>query len=90
VGRRNAATYADVCKHANELTESRGLGALLLLLIERYRATRICEIPEDQYDEFIRRCIWLKTDLPSPLSGDYRRPLEQSPEGTYKSGLKTH
>jgi len=89
MGRRNVATYADVCKHANELTESRGLGALLLLLIERYRATRICDIPEDQYDEFIRRCIWLKTDVPSPLSRDSRRPLTQSPEGNDKSNLMT-
>ena len=84
--RCNSATYEDVCKHAGELTASRGLATLLLLLIERYHATRICEIPEDRYDEFIRRCIWLKTDLPSPLSGDYRRPLTQSPEGNEKSG----
>lgn len=90
MGRRNVATYKDVCKHANELTESRGLGTLLLLLMERYHATRICEIPEDYYDEFVRRCIWLKTDLSNPLSEDYRRPLNQFPEGTYKSGLKTH
>ena len=61
--RQSSATYEDVCKHASELTQSRGLATLLLLLVERYHATRICEIPQDQYDEFIRRCIWLKNDL---------------------------
>jgi hypothetical protein len=90
MGRRNYTTYEDVCKHANELTASRGLAILLLLIIERYHATRICDIPEDRYDEFIRRCIWLKNDLPSMLSGEHRRTLTQSPEGTYKSGLMTH
>lgn len=83
MGRLNSATYEDVCKHANELTKSSGLAALLHLLIESYHATRLCEIPEDQYDEFIRRCIWLKTDLPSPLSSDYRPPLTHSPEDNY-------
>ena len=86
--RRNYTTYEDVCKHANELTASRGLAILLLLIIERYHATRISDIPEDRYDEFIRRCIWLKNDLPSMLSGEHRRTLTQSPEGTYKSGCR--
>ena len=83
MGRRQQFTFEDVCKHANEVTKSRGLGTLLLLLIERYRATRISEIPPDRYDEFIRRCIWLITDMPSLPSGDYRRTLKHSPEGNY-------
>jgi len=89
MGRRYSTTYEDVCKHASELTESRGLATLLLLIVERYHATRICEIPPDQYDEFIRRCIWLKNDLPSTLSGEHRRPLTQSPEGIYESDSTT-
>ena len=89
MGRRNSTTYEDVCKHANELTASRGLATLLLLIIERYHATRICDIPEDQYDEFIRRCIWLKNDLPSTLSGEHRRPPTPSPEGIYAFGSMT-
>ena len=54
-------TLDDVCKHANELTQSEGLGTLLHLLLEGYRATRISEIPENRYDEFVLRCNWLKT-----------------------------
>ena len=90
MGRMYSTTYEDVCKHASELTESRGLAVLLLLIVERYHATRICEIPPDQYDEFIRRCIWLKNDLPSSLSGGHRHPPTISPEGIFEVGSMTH
>ena len=90
MGRMYSTTYEDVCKHASELTESRGLAILLVLLVERYHATRICEIPPDQYDEFIRRCIWLKNDLPSSLSGEHRRATTPAPEGLYAFGSMTH
>ena len=71
MGGHKSATYDDVCKHANALTESRGLSTLLLLLVERYHTIRLSEIPEDRYDEFIRRVSLAKNDSPSTLSGKH-------------------
>ena len=51
-------TFEDVRKCAGKLTGVRGLPAVWHLL-EDYNATRICEVPEKQYADFVDRCEWL-------------------------------
>jgi hypothetical protein len=45
----------DVRACAGKLTGVQGLGAVLQLL-EQYSATRICEVPETHYSDFVERC----------------------------------
>ena len=54
-------TLDDVCKCAGELTGVQGLAAVLNLL-KSYNATRICEVPEKQYADFVDRCAWLMSN----------------------------
>jgi hypothetical protein len=59
----NNRTLDDVRKCAGKLTRVHGLAAVLHLL-KRYNATRICEVPEKHYANFVGRCEWQlsKTD----------------------------
>lgn len=57
----HARTLNDVRKSAGELTSMRGLAALLNVL-DTYKATRICEVPEQHYTDFIERCNSIKSE----------------------------
>lgn len=51
----------DVRKCAGKLTGIRGLPAVLLLL-QRYNATRISEVPEREYSDFVDHCEFMITN----------------------------
>ena len=54
-------TLDDVRKCAGELTGVRGLGAVLHLL-KSYNATRINEVPEQHFADFVYQCEYLKSN----------------------------
>jgi hypothetical protein len=53
--RQHPKNLDDVRTCASKLTGVRGLPAVLHLL-QRYNATRICEVPEKDYSEFVDHC----------------------------------
>ena len=50
----------DIRACIGKLTSARGLPTVLQLL-ERYNATRICEVPTSHHSEFIDQCEFLLT-----------------------------
>ncbi len=54
----NTRTLNDVRKCVSDLTALRGLAAVVHL-IKGYSATRICEVPEQHYADFVDQCEWL-------------------------------
>jgi len=61
VGEQYSRTLDDVRKCASKLTGVQGLEAVLHLL-NSYDATRICEVPEEQFTDFVDRCELLMSD----------------------------
>ena len=61
VGEHYSRTLDDVRKCASKLTGVQGLEAVLHLL-NSYDATRICEVPEEQFSDFVDRCELLISD----------------------------